>query len=302
MKRLTLAAALLTATHLHAAVQYYLSDNLTAPAPSKWTTAGVLSPDSLGLTAPHPNGGALISSVSIPDGTSEAEVLADITLNTSGGVYTEYLQASANAHTGGAGAGSYLAFEMQNPTFDGKGHCMANFLLFQSVANSVTLLASFQHACRNGMQMRFAVHGSMALAWPDQAVPVEFAITPGVGQPGIGSYGTPAGNAISLVQLGSIIRTPPSAVLESAVGFSAFRNRTDVQWKAVPEDVNGGLAGYWIYRDGIYLMRTTLTHFSDETVQPGASHSYTIKAVDIHFNVSPGTSITVATPAIQAKQ
>lgn len=191
---------------------------------------------------------------------------------------------------------------MQNPTFDGSGNCLANFLIFQGSPGSVKLLSSFQHACRNGMQMRFAVHGSTALAWPDQAVPVEFAITPGVGQPGIGSYGAPAGNAISQVQLGSIIRTSPSAVDQSTVGVSAFRTRIDVQWKAVLQDANGGLAGYWVYRDGVYLMRTNLTHFSDETVLPGASHSYTINAVDEHFNFSPGTSITVATPTLQAKQ
>jgi hypothetical protein len=307
MKRVTLAAMLLTAAPIHAAVQYYVSDNLTEISPSKWTVAGALSPNALGLSAPDPNGGVLISHLPIPDGTSEAEVSAKITLNASGGVYTEYLQASANARTGNNGSGSYLAFEMQNPTFDGQGRCMASFLIFESRAEQgspgpVNLLASFQHACRNGMQMRFAVHGNKALAWADQAVPVEFAITPGVGQPGIGSYGAPAGNAISLVQLGSIIRTPPSAVAQDTIGVSAFRTRTDIQWKPVPEDVNGGLAGYFVYRDAIYLMRTTLTHFSDETVSPGASHSYTINAVDEHFNVSPGASITVTSPAAQAKQ
>jgi hypothetical protein len=36
-------------------------------------------------------------------------------------------------------------------------------------------------------------------------------------------------------------------------------------------------------------------------VTPGVSHSYTIGAVDEHFNFSPTTSITVATPAIRAK-
>jgi hypothetical protein len=301
-RSITLAASLLVAAAVHGSVQYYLTDPLTSIDPTKWTTVGTLSSNAQGLSAPDPNGGALISRVPIPDGTSEAEVLTNITLNGSGGVYTEYLQASANAHTGSNGSGSYLAFEMQNPTFDALGHCTANFLIFQSIANSVRLLSSFQHACRNGMQMRFVVHGNTALAFPDQAVPAEFTITPGVGQPGIGSYGAPAGNAISLVQLGSIIRTPPTALTQNTVGVSAFRNHTDVQWKAVPQDVNGGLDGYWVYRDGNYFMRTTLTHFSDETVLPGASHSYAINAVDEHFNFSPAISITVDTPAIQAKQ
>ena len=236
----------------------------------------------------------------MPDGTADAEVLATIALNSSGGVYTEYLQASMDANTGGNGSGSYLAFEMQNPTFASGGPCMANFMVFQSVAGSVTLLASFQHACRNGMQMRFAVHGTTALVWPDQAAPVEFTITPGRGQPGIGSHGTPAGNSVSLVQLGAILRTPPTAVDEQAIGVSAFRNHVDIQWKPVAEDVSGALAGYWVYRDGNYFMRTTAPRFSDQAVSPGVTHSYTIKAVDQHFNFSPGTSITVTTPAAAA--
>ncbi len=284
MRGLTLIAALVGGSPIYGGVNYYLTDKLTAIDLSDWTTVGALVPNSLGLAAPNSSGGALISTMPTPDGTAEAEVLITITLNSSGGVYTKFLQASADAHTGNGG-GSYLAFEMQNPTFDGQGHCMANFLVFKSIAGSVSLLSSFQHACRNGMQMRFAMHGNTALAWPDQAVPVEFAVTPGLGQPGIGSYGAPSGNAISLVQLGSIIRTLPTAVDDKIIGVAAFRNRIDVQWKAVPEDVNGGLAGYWVYRDGQYLMRTTATHFSDEAISPGATHSYTINAVDEHFNI-----------------
>ena len=54
--------------------------------------------------------------------------------------------------SGPQGGGAYLAFEMQNPTFDAAGHCMANFLVLQSSpAGVVSLLASFQHGCRNGI-------------------------------------------------------------------------------------------------------------------------------------------------------
>jgi hypothetical protein len=298
MRKLALAVALLTAAPLQGGVQYYLMDKLTGADPARWVSVGRVSHGALGLEAPDPDGGALISKEPVPDGTAEAEVLATIALNSSGGVYTEYLQASMDANTGGNGSGSYLAFEMQNPTFDSGGLCAANFLVFQSVAGSVTLLSSFQHACRNGMLMRFAVHGNIALAWPDQATPVEFTITPGHGQPGIGSHGTPARNSVSLVQLGAIMRTPPTAVDEQAIGTTAFRDRIDVQWKPVAEDAEGALAGYWVYRDGSYFMRTTAPRFSDQAVSPGVAHTYTIKAVDQHFNFSAGTSITVATPKV----
>jgi hypothetical protein len=295
-----LALLLLAAGYARAGINYYVTDNLRTVDPSKWATVGALAPGGGGLAAPDPNGGALLSKVPIPDGTAEAEVLATITLLHSGGVYAEYLQATGNAHTGPQGGGAYLAFEMQNPTFDAAGNCTANFLVLQSAASgTVSLLASFQHSCRNGMTMRFAVHGTKALAWPDQAQPVEFPVTAAPGAPGIGAYGTPSGNAISLVQLAAIGRGLPPGVDQHTVGVSAFRNRIDVQWRPVTLDAaSSGLSAYWIYRDGEYLMRTTSTHFSDETVTPGATHIYTIYAVDQHFNFSPGCSITVSTPAI----
>lgn len=92
------------------------------------------------------------------------------------------------------------------------------------------------------------------LVWRDQATSMEFPIAvSGAGQPGLGVYGTPAGNGFSDVQLGLIDRTAPSAIDGNQVGVSAFRNHVDVQWKPVADDANGiGLAGYWIYRDGLY--------------------------------------------------
>jgi hypothetical protein len=295
-----LAFFLFAAAPIYAGVNYYLTDNLHAIDPTKWITVGSLAPSAVGLAAFSANGGALISKVPVPDGTAEAEVLATLTLEHSGGVYTEYLQASPNSHTGPQGGGAYLAFEMQNPTFDSTGHCVANFLVFQSSSSGVvSLLSSFQHACRNGMTMRFAVHGTTALVWPDQAQPVEFSVQASIGSPGIGSYNAPAGNAISLVQLGAIARELPPAIDQRTIGVSTFRNRVDVQWKsAAVSATSAGLNSYFIYRDGDYLLRTANTNFSDEAVAPGAMHSYTIYVVDQHFNLSTGTSITVSTPAI----
>jgi hypothetical protein len=43
-------------------------------------------------------------------------------------------------------------------------------------------------------------------------------------------------------------------------------------------------------------MRTLHNSFVDEAVSPGVKHTYTIYAVDQHFNPSPGASVTVTTP------
>jgi len=302
MKRLPWTLVLLAASPAYGGVQYYLTDRLTSVDPAKWATTGSVSANAAGLMIADANGGSLVSKVPIPDGSNEAEVDATITLSTSGGVYTEFMQASAGARTSLAGGGSYIAFEMQNPRFDAAHNCMAAFLVFQSLNGTVSLISAFQHACRNGMVMRLAVRGNTALVWPDDPTPVEFSVTAGAGQPGIGAYSMPAGNAITEIQLGAIARTPPNAVEQRTIGVSAFRNRVDIQWQAVSATaVSPGIAAYWIYRDGSYFARTTNTHFSDEAVTPGAKHTYTIYAVDQHFNQSVGTAVTVSTPTTNSK-
>ena len=294
----------LTTLTLNAGVNYYLTDSLHTIDPAKWTVVGSLAPSALGLAAPDPNGGALISKVPVPDGSAEAEVLATITLLHSGGVYPDFLQATGNAHSGPQGAGAYVAFEMQNPTFDSAGHCMATFVVLQGASTgAVSVLSGFQHACRSGMTLRFAVHGTTALIWPDEAQPIEFSVTRGLGAPGIGSYNTPAGNSIAQVQLGSITREAPDAVDQKTVGVSTFRNRVDIQWKPPAlASTSAGLNGYWIYRDGDYFMRTTSTRFSDEAVTPGSKHEYDIYTVDQHFNFSQATHVNATTPATSVKK
>ena len=122
-------------------------------------------------------------------------------------------------------------------------------------------------------------------------------VTPGAGQPGIGVYGAPSGNAISQVQLGTIYRTAPNAVASQALAVSAFPRHIDLQWKpASTASASIGFAGYWIYRDGLYFRRTTATTFSDETVSPGENHTYVVNAVDQHYNFSAAASVTVTVP------
>jgi hypothetical protein len=300
VKTLRAVLVLVAATPTWAAYQYYLTDNLTSVNAANWTASGTAASVAQGLGG-GATGGALISRVPIPDGTAEAEVRVTLQLTASGGTYTEFLQASPDATAAGTGGGTYLSFEMQNPQFDATGHCLANFALLESRGGATTVLGSVQHPCRNGMVLRFAVHGGLALVWPDEALPMEFAVsTPGVGQPGIGIAGAPAGNTISEVQLGAIDRAPPPAINAQQVGVSTFRNHVDVQWPPVAEPANGvGLASYFIYRDGNYLMRTTAATFSDETVAASQSHTYAIYAEDQHANFSPPVTFTAATPVPQ---
>jgi hypothetical protein len=278
-----------------------VNDSLRSVDPAAWSSTGVLSPGASGLTASDPNGGSLISRVPIPGGDSEAEVAINITLTSSGGTYTAFLQSSPDARTGNAHAGWYLAFEMQNPQFDASHNCMANFVLLQSATGKASLIAAFSHSCRNGMRMRMVVHNGTVLVWPDQTDAMEFNIgASGTGQPGIGFYGVPAGNAIALVQLGAIDRTAPSAVDSKTFKTSVFRKRVELKWSAAADDPNGvGTAGYWVYRDGLYLARTSIPYFVDETVVPGDTHTYSVRTLDDHFNFAAATTASVTVPKEQ---
>ena len=191
---------------------------------------------------------------------------------------------------------------MRNPAFDSAGHCIASFLLLQAAGGVTSLLASFQHSCHDGMPMRLAVHGSVALVWPDQDSGMEFPIAGlTAGQPGVGAHGMPPGNAISQVQLGVIDRVAPASVDAQKIAVAAFHRRVELQWPSVAADTGGvGLAGYWVYRDGLYFTRTGDTQFADETVAPGSTHTYAIYTVDEHYNFSAAASVTVAVPAVPA--
>jgi hypothetical protein len=226
-------------------------------------------------------------------------VAVTVRLSGSGGAYTALLGASPEARRGNGHAGSYLAFEMQNPVFDSAGKaCSANFVLLQSTAGRVSVVSAFPHACRDGMRMRMAVHDGTVLLWPDQSDAMEFPIEfKGSGQPGVGAYGVPAGNAISLVQLGAIDRVAPAAVEAGKLSASVFRKRVELQWTAAADDANGiGLAGYWVYRDGLYLGRTARTYFADETVAPGETHTCSVRPLDGHFNMAAAGSVAVTIP------
>jgi len=160
MNGLRLGALLLLSAPGWAASQYYFTDNLNDINASHWSKRGRVGSSALGFAASESDGGALISRIPIPDGTSEAEVRTTLKLTSSGGAYTTYVQASADASTSGNGSGTYLAFEMQNPQFDSEGGCTANFLVLQRVGGVVSLLSSFVGACRDGMVLRMAVHGN----------------------------------------------------------------------------------------------------------------------------------------------
>ena len=66
---------------------YYYTDPLTSINSSNWSQNGSVSATSSGLTATSTDGGALLSSVAVPDGTSDYEVKTTLALAGSGGTF-----------------------------------------------------------------------------------------------------------------------------------------------------------------------------------------------------------------------
>ncbi|MCI0621048.1 MAG: hypothetical protein L0387_05140, partial [Acidobacteria bacterium] len=100
-----LAWLLLFAVPAWAAYQYYYSDLFTSIDLTKWTQNGCCTPTTfqigsgggLALSAYQPWGGSLISTLAIPDGTSDYEVKMSASFNTGGGAYIIYMRATNDA-------------------------------------------------------------------------------------------------------------------------------------------------------------------------------------------------------------
>jgi chitodextrinase len=89
--------------------------------------------------------------------------------------------------------------------------------------------------------------------------------------------------------------TPPSkpAGLGAAAAGS---NQVDLAWTASTDDV--GVASYEIRRDGTAIGTSPTASYSDTSVQPNTTYSYTVVAIDTAGNRSAGSDpATATTPA-----
>ena len=90
---------------------------------------------------------------------------------------------------------------------------------------------------------------------------------------------------------------PPPAINASAVQTSTAPNRVDLRWPAsVPNAASAGLQGYVVYRDGVYLGRTRVPSWLDQTVDGPESTTYSIYVEHQHGGISAPASITVQVP------
>jgi hypothetical protein len=276
---------------------YYYTDPMTSINASAWTQNGTLTAGAGGLTSADANGGSLISRVAVPDGTSDYEVAMTLNLASSGGSYIAYVKASPDARLGPVTTGTFYAMELANPTVTATA-CTSTLNIWKSINGSLTLLAQTTVRCHNGMVLRAIGRTGTTSILVDN---VFYGWTPDTsltsGQAGVGVRGAPAGNAVSLVRLGPIDRTPPSSVSAQTVKSSVFSNSVQLQWQTPPDDPNGtGVIRFDAVPSSGIPNGYSSPEIIDTAVSPSTTYNYPIYAIDAHFNYASPTSITVTTP------
>jgi chitodextrinase len=89
--------------------------------------------------------------------------------------------------------------------------------------------------------------------------------------------------------------TPPSSLSATSVTAS----QVQLSWSGASDDV--AVTGYRIYRNGTQIGSSTTMSFTDTTVAPSTSYSYTVTALDAAGNESPqSAALPVTTPAAGA--
>jgi hypothetical protein len=111
----------------------------------------------------------------------------------------------------------------------------------------------------------------------------------------IADDGSPRDSGSDLCDGTSQDTTPPSTP-PNLTGSAVASNLVDLNWSATADNV--GVIGYYIYRNGTALASIRArTSFSDNSVAPGTTYTYEIRARDSAVNLSPPSQpVTVTTP------
>jgi len=107
------------------------------------------------------------------------------------------------------------------------------------------------------------------------------------------------------VDLGPYDNVAPNPLTTQTLGTSVFPTRVDMQWQAVLDNPTGtGIAYYEVFRNGALIGETTVPIYQDSAVAASTAYSYTISAVDFHWN-STSMAFNITTPpagAIEARE
>ncbi len=304
MRALLLTAFLLPLTL--AGNTYFVTDNFASGVSGAWQTNGTIAGNgTVGLYSSAANGGSAIYGTAVVDTLVNLtdvtyEVKATLQIQASGGVYVLYSHATTNALTGPGGSGSYYAAEF-TPTLTSGGCTMAaNY--YKSVGGTVYQMGSQTMACKDGMTVRWTQRqGYFSIYTSLQELVIIGDGSVASGRPGFGARAMPAGNGIRVGELGKLEYAAPGSIVPTSLRTALFDTRVDLAWTGVVDDVNGsGLLMYHVHRNGSFLGNVRGAYFSDATVAPSTTYTYTIYPHDVHLNLSSYT-FQVTTPGSDQK-
>lgn len=91
----------------------------------------------------------------------------------------------------------------------------------------------------------------------------------------------------------TVKRTPKLLAAPSQLAAKTTGDSATLVWKPVPK-----AAGYFVFRLGEFLGRTTRPAFADARLTPGVGYPYTVRAFDISGNVSGPAALVARTRAV----
>ena len=81
-------------------------------------------------------------------------------------------------------------------------------------------------------------------------------------------------------------------------GTALDTSRIDLSWSASTDQGGSGLAGYWVYRDGVKIGTTSAPNYSDKALSAVTLYTYTVEAYDNAGNASNQSNpVSVTTKA-----
>ncbi len=277
---------------------FYFTDPMSSLQTSYWTTAGAAPQFNSysgyygGQTGPSGGQSTMVSSITVPDGSSyEVNATVRFPGGTVGGNFTLLLRSSTTFDS----FGRPLTADYVNIGCGSSG-----FIQVVSDVNSVNTVMNLMYGnfCSDGMTVSAVVRSDGQISTYVNGVFQTWAQDTNIssGKPGIMLPFYNSGMVISQVQLGPPDTVAPGPIPTNGLTYSVFANHVDFQWQPVPDDANGvGVGLYQFLRDDNWVENTTSLSWSDATVQPGTEYTYTFNAYDRFFNVV-SQSVTITTP------
>ena len=87
--------------------------------------------------------------------------------------------------------------------------------------------------------------------------------------------------------------TIPPTIPTNLTGFSTATTTATVTWSASTDNV--GVAGYYVFRNGVQIGTTAETFYQDSGLTTATTYSYEVSAFDLGGNTSPAQSVEVTT-------